>query len=237
VVSPHTPLLRLNPSAAVKEKRLSTLLAGRSADAAEFRDLVEDAMLLGSLELSGIPATWDEVRRTRAGAPSPEIDALRAAVHAVPLDQPFSVATLRLWHRTALRSDAGLRKGARERDGGPPPSPATLIPGRLAIAETWLGSDSAGDLKAPEAGALALARLVEILPFDDGNGRVARLAAAHLMRQRRSRPPILVGADGPRLKATLQAAFRLDMAPLVALLEEASERGLDVLIQALEGRR
>jgi hypothetical protein len=48
------------------------------------------------------------------------------------------------------------------------------------------------------------------------------------------RPPILVGADGPYLLACLRAAFRLDTEPLVSLIAEASDRALDVMIQALE---
>jgi hypothetical protein len=48
------------------------------------------------------------------------------------------------------------------------------------------------------------------------------------------RPPILVGGDGPRLRAALEAAFRLETEPLTALLVEASSRALDVMLQALE---
>ena len=79
-----------------------------------------------------------------------------------------------------------------------------------------------------------MARIVEVLPFDDGNGRVARLAASHLMVRGGRRPPILVAGDGPRLVAALQAAFRLETEPLATLLDEASERAVDVMIQALE---
>ena len=50
-----------------------------------------------------------------------------------------------------------------------------------------------------------------------------------------SRPPILVGGDRERLEACLQAAFQLQTEPLVVLLEEASERALDLAIRALEG--
>ena len=75
---------------------------------------------------------------------------------------------------------------------------------------------------------------MEILPFERGNGRVARLAASHLMVQGGARPPILVGTDRPRLDEALQAAFQLQTEPLAALLDEASERVLDVMIRTLE---
>jgi hypothetical protein len=50
------------------------------------------------------------------------------------------------------------------------------------------------------------------------------------------RPPILVAGDEARLRAVLESAFRLETAPLVALLVEASGRALDVMIQALSAR-
>ncbi len=232
-----TRLLRLSPSLAVKERRLAALLGDRTPQAPELVAAVEDAWLLGSLELAGVAVSWDDVRRSRRGeTAAPEIAALRAAAQAVGLDRPFSTEALLLWHRTALGTTAGLRTAERERAGGPPPAPAAALPGRLAIAEQWLGSDSGLELKPAEAGALILARVVEMLPFDDGNGRVARLAVSHRMRRGGARHPILVGGDKPRLDASLQAAFRLDMGPLVALLEEAAERPLDVMIQTLEGR-
>jgi hypothetical protein len=50
------------------------------------------------------------------------------------------------------------------------------------------------------------------------------------------RPPILVAGDAARLRAALEAAFRLEMEPLVALLAEASGRALDVMVQSLSAR-
>src|SRR6266511_989243 len=129
--------------------------------------------------------------------------------------------------------DAGWRSRARAREGVAP-APPELIPGRLSIFEEWINSESGRGLKPAQQGALALARLVEILPFEDGNGRVSRLAASHLMVRGGLRPPILAAGDGPRLAACLQAAFRFDTEPLCALLVEASERCLDVMIQTLE---
>ena len=75
---------------------------------------------------------------------------------------------------------------------------------------------SGQELRPAQAGALALARVVEVLPFEDGNGRVSRLAASQVMVRAGARPPILVKGDRPRLEAALQAAFRLDTEPLVS---------------------
>jgi Fic family protein len=233
----HMALLRLGTSAAVKEKRLEALRATLQPDEAQLSGLVEDARLLGSLELAGIEATWEQVRASRSGgATTPlAIARLRAASLAVAPSAPLDRAALRCWHAAIIGGVSGWRTTPRERERTEPAPPA-LIEGRLEILEGWLQSDSVLRLQPAQAGALTLARIVEVLPFEDGNGRVSRLAAAHAIARAGGRAPILVGADGPRLRAALQAAFVLDMAPLAALLEEAAERPLDVMIQALEGR-
>jgi hypothetical protein len=229
--------LRLEPSAAVKERRLATLLEERGLRPVDpgLRGIVEDAQLLGSLELAGLRFTWDEVRSSRVTGEGPaEILALRRARTAVPEGAPFSLAAIRAWHE-ALAGPVGLRRAARERDG-PPPAPPELVEGRLATLAEWLEVAGPRDLAPDQAAAVALARLVEILPFDDANGRVSRLAASHLMLRGGMRPPILVAGDAPRLRGALEAAFRLETEPLVALLAEASGRALDVMIQTLSAR-
>ncbi|MBI3931781.1 MAG: Fic family protein [Acidobacteria bacterium] len=227
--------LRLSASAAVKERRLQSLLAERGPDDPALRECVEDAQLLGSLDLAGFSVTWDEVRASRRGGPAPPSVAwLRAAQRAVEPAVPLSVEALLTWHRAATGGTAGLRRAERERTDGPPPAPAPFVASRLAILEQWMGVDSAGEIKAAQQGALVLARVVEILPFEDANGRVSRLAASHVMVRAGARPPILVRGDRPRLEQALQAAFQLATEPLATLLEEASGRALDVMIQTLE---
>ncbi len=218
--------LRLAPSAILKEKRLAALLEGQDPADPRLGEAVEDAQILGSLELAGVPTTWTEVVASRRG-PAPEpVLALRRARSAVAAQAPLGLEALRTWHAALALPEAGWRRGVRSREMMPP-SPPEAIPGRLGILEQWINSEGAGGLKAPQKAALALARL-------DGNGRVSRLAASHLMVRDGMRPPILAGGDGPRLAACLQAAFRFDTEPLCALLVEASERCLDVMIQSLE---
>jgi Fic family protein len=229
--------LRLQPSVAVKEKRLTALLEGRGLppDDPGLAAIVEDAQLLGSLELAGLRVTWDAVRSSRVADEGPaEVLALRRARAAVPAGAPFSLGAIRAWHE-ALAGPVGLRRGRREREGAPPPPPE-LVEGRLATLAEWLAVAGPRDLAPDQVAAVALARLVEILPFDDANGRVSRLAASHLMVRGGMRPPILVAGDAPRLRAALEAAFRLETETLVALLAEASGRALDVMIQTLSGR-
>ena len=226
--------IRLTASAALKEKRLTALLAERDAGDLVATDSIADAQILGSLELAGFGFGWAEVMASRRGdaAPAP-IGALRRAQATVDPRSPLSVGALVSWHSAAVESDLGLRSTPRDRPGGPPASPPAFVQDRLESLVEWLEGDSGRELSPARQGALALARLVEILPFEDANGRVSRLAASHLMVRGGARPPILVGGDRSRLEQCLQAAFQLSTEPLVALLEEASERALDVAIQAL----
>jgi Fic family protein len=227
--------LKIAPSAVVKEKRLAALLAGRSPEDPMLRETVADAQLLGSLELAGFGLSWSDVREQDASLAHPEVIALRRAQRAVKPAAPVSVAAIRAWHAAAIGDDP-FRTAERAPLGPeqPPPAPPRFIESRLALLEQWLGAGSADELKPPEMATLVLTRIVEILPFADGNGRVARLAASHVMVRGGLRPPILVGGDRPRLEACLSAAFRLDTAPLTQLLREASERAVDVMMQSLD---
>lgn len=229
--------LRLRTSAVVREKRLATLLdeRGLRPDDPDVAGVVEDAQLLGSLELAGFRFAWDAVRASRVtGEGAAEVVALRRARSAVASDAPFGLRALREWH-AAIAGPVGFRSGERRREG-PPPAPAEFIESRLATLKDWLEMAGSRDLRPEQAAAVALARIVEVLPWDDANGRVSRLAASHLMVRGGMRPPILVAGDDARLRAALESAFQLDTEPLVALLVEASGRAADVMIQSLSAR-
>lgn len=227
--------LRLAPSAAAKQKRLATLLGGRDPAALGLHEVVADAQALGSLALAGFDYTWEQATAHRRGEPAPPpLSGLQRAQGVVPADSPLTVAALLAWHDAAMQGGGRLRSAERSREGGPAPAPAPFVRSRLEILEHWINMPSARQLKPAEAGALVLARIVEILPFEDANGRVARLAASHVMVRAAGRPPILVAGDAARLRLGLQQAMGLVTEPLAALLDEASERGLDVMIQTLQ---
>lgn len=218
--------LKLAPSAAVKEKRLAALLAGRDPADPALHETAVAAQVRGSVELAGLAGTPEEAETAAA---------LHRAVSAVDPRIPITVDAILTWHAT-LTGTRGFRRAPRERPKGPPPAPAEFIASRMDIMEGWLGAPSARELKAAQQGALVLARIMEILPFDRANGMVARLAASHLMVRAGSRRPILVATDAARLEEALQAAFQLQTEPLARLLDEAAERTLDVLIAALAER-
>lgn len=232
---------RLASSAAVREKRLARLLAerGLERDDPRLASLVEDALLLGSLELAGVHVPWEAARGAPGPVP-PQLLALRRARAAVAPTQALTLDAFRAWH-AAIAGPVGFRRGElapAAADGaaepGPKAAPVAFVAERLASLLEWLSAPGSDELGPEQKAALTLARVVEIRPFDDANGRVSRLAAAHLMARAGHGVPILVGGDAPRLRATLQAAFRLDTLPLVDLIREASGRSRDVMIQSLE---
>jgi Fic family protein len=143
------------------------------------------------------------------------------------------VSALLSWHSALTGRPAAFRRAETTREGGPPPAPPAFIESRLATLEQWLAEESARDLAPGAAGALVMARVVEIQPFDEANGRVARLAASHAVVRAGGRPPVLTGSDAARLREALGAAFQLHTEPLARLLDEASERALDAMLAAL----
>jgi len=221
--------IRIAPSTALKERRLLSLLQGGAEGQPRLVQAVADAQILGSLELAGLSVTWDEVRE---GA-LPAVQALRRAREVAPPGRLLDRALLRAWNAALAEADTGYRRTPRARETTPA-APPEFVESRLQVLEQWLTSEGGLTLKPVAQAALALVRIVEILPFDDGNGRISRLAASHLMVSGGVRPPLLVGGDGPRLGKALEAAFRFETESLVRLLEEASGRCLDVMIQTLE---
>jgi hypothetical protein len=217
------PLLRLVPSSALLEKRLRAWLGERrEEDVPQLREAVEEAQARGSLALAG-------------REPSPAgVGSVREAVRAVPPSAPITAEALLAWSGALTGRAAGWRRQERTRADGPPPAPVAFIESRVRVLEQWLAEPSGRELTAAQQAALVLARIHEILPFDEGNGLVARLAASHLMVRAGVRPPVLVEEDRPRLDAALTAAYQLETEPLCRLLEEASGRALEVMVRAVE---
>jgi len=236
--------LRLGPSVALRERRLTRLLQERGIgrDDPRLVRVVEDALAVGSLELAGIRISWEEARA--AGGGPPALAALRRARAAVAAHEPVSLGALRSWH-AALAGPAGFRRAdvetaaearsdASAAQGARAGAPAAFIEDRLASLAEWLDAGGSASLSPEQKAAVALARVVEIRPFDDANGRVSRLVAGHLLERAGLAPPILAAGDAPRLQAALASAFALETGPLVELVREASGRTLDVMIQSLE---
>src|SRR5262252_739917 len=113
--------LPLTVSAALKEKRLAALRRGRPGSEPALQEAVEDAHLLGSLNLAGFDFAWEEVKAARRGEPAPApILGLRRAVQAVAARAPFAVASLLAWHKALGEGPRGYRQTERVRGDAPP---------------------------------------------------------------------------------------------------------------------
>ena len=214
-------LIRLAPSAALKERRLREARGESFELEPDLRRAVRDAQAIGSLELAGMAPAGDPLA------------ALTRAQEAVDPQAPLTSGALLAWLGALTGEPPAFRRLDRTRENAPPPAPPAFIESRLATLEQWLSAESARELGPAAAGALVLARLTEILPFDVANGRVARLAASHVVVRAGGRPPVLTAADGERLQGALSAAFALQTEPLARLLDEAGERALDAMLAAL----
>jgi Fic family protein len=232
-------MIELTVSASARRQRLSQLLTERKrrADDPLLLRAVRDAQLIGSLALAGLDASPADLAAAAGEPLSGDAGPVARLLHAhaaVDPEAPFSAAAVLTWHQAATGCE-GYRTAERSREAAPPPAPPGLIAERLANLEEWMQSVSGRELSPAGAAALAMARIAEIAPFDDGNGRISRLAASHIMVARGALPPIFEARDRERLIGVLGAAFRLETAPLVALLEQASDRSLDVMIGLLAG--
>jgi Fic family protein len=80
--------------------------------------------------------------------------------------------------------------------------------------------------------SLAHHRLAAIHPFEDGNGRTARLLMNLLLMQRRYPLVVILKNDRKKYYRALEQADRGDEGPLVRLIAQGVERSLDLYLKA-----
>ena len=112
----------------------------------------------------------------------------------------------------------------------------TDTPPKMADFVEWLNRElSAPTLHPVELAAVAHHRFVLIHPFDDGNGRVARLIANYILR--RAGFPLLVvkSAEKTAYFAALGAADAGDVAELVTFIAHQLEWSIELSLKAARG--
>lgn len=224
--APPSPALR-EAFAALRldEVAASSRLAGARLDLTEVRALLDRGRALGGHR-------FEDYLIVRGYA-----DAAGWAAQQGARRNPVTTEDLRTLHRLAVRGisdDAGAwrtRTVPPLADGTVPP-PHWLVPFET---ETYVGRLALGaDDPAPLALARAVARLVRLQPFPNGNGRVARLVA-NLLAYRRGLPPIVYDARArSSYAAALRAALAGDATPLARVIGQALGRGLERLRDAIE---
>jgi len=178
---PPDATLRLRHDALQRSTRSSTQIEGNPLDAAAVRQAIAAGPRLGS-------AAEQEVRNYWRGLDQVE----EYAARGVPLTESF----IRQLHRIVIIRGAGRRGRAsayrttecpvvdtvtRAIDYGPP-QPRD-VPALMEDLTTWASSGEASEVPVPVRAGIIAHRFLSIHPFDDGNGRTARLlATAELWR-------------------------------------------------------
>jgi len=90
----------------------------------------------------------------------------------------------------------------------------------------WFNSDSFHEMHEVEKTALILIKLIDIWPFEEGNGRTLRLFANFFLLKSGYPPAIIPSDKAPQYAAAIQNSFRFHTQPLIDLLTEAVLQGL-----------
>jgi Fic family protein len=109
---------------------------------------------------------------------------------------------------------------------GHEPIEAELVPYVVENALEWFSSDSFHEMHEVEKTALILMKLVDIWPFEEGNGLTLRLFANFFLLKSGYPPAILPSTKAPQYAAAIQNSFRFHTQPLIDLLTEAVLQGL-----------
>jgi Fic family protein len=146
--------------------------------------------------------------------------------------RPLSEADIRDFHSLILagESSAGRYKQYLNRIEGSPhtPVPPVEVPGAMHALMMWLQE---GATPVVWKSAVAHAWLTHIHPFDDGNGRIARLLANYVLGAG-SYPPLIVKStsDRPRYLAALSHSDEAgDISTLVRLFLKVLRRGVEFM--------
>jgi Fic family protein len=196
-LAPHG-LDNLNRSYDIELTYTSNAIEGNTLTAAETRMVIEHGITIGGKPLKDHLEAIDH------------FEALSYVRNLARETAPLRETDIRSLHRLVMRRSApdiagGYADQGRyvETDSGRHyfPSPAE-VPALMGDFARWLGTATA----TPETAFTAHRRLVDIHPFNDGNGRTARLVM-NLVLLRGGYPPVAVRPqDRPAYIAALQEA-------------------------------
>ena len=204
----------------------SNAIEGNTLTLRETQLVIEDGMTVRSKPLSEVLEAKNHPEAIQ------EIEELAAS------NLPLTEAQILTLHRIVFRDsmkDAGQFRlgevtilGSRWR---PPPASHVPFAVREMISEY---NANAHELTPIELSAWLLHRFVQIHPFVDGNGRVARLIM-NLTLLRHGYPiAILTKADRKKYLRSLERADAGDLKPLVSFVAGSVEQCLDLYLRAIE---
>jgi len=113
------------------------------------------------------------------------------------------------------------------------PPPAFEVPGLMRELLNWLEKNPQ-ELRPIEKAAVFHYRLVAIHPFDDGNGRAARLMMNLVLIRHGYPVTVIKNVDRRRYYDTLRKADSGDPKPFVNFIARCVEQSLDLCLNAVE---
>jgi len=121
-----------------------------------------------------------------------------------------------------LHSSAGrFREQELQPSGGHEPTDVELIAPVVENVWQWFRSDSFMEMHEVERTALMLIKLIDIHPFDCGNGKTVRLVSNFFLLKGGYPPAIIEAARSAEYAAAAAQALRLHTQPMVDLIVAA----------------
>jgi Fic family protein len=134
-------------------------------------------------------------------------------------------------HR-ALLSDVNPQAGQFRQQSATPlapghePTEAELVGPVIDNALGWFQSESFGQMHEVEKSALMLIKLLDVQPFDDGNGRTLRLFSNFFLLKAGYPPAIIRTSQASEYALAVQSSLRFDTQPIIDLIADAADRSL-----------
>ena len=109
---------------------------------------------------------------------------------------------------------------------GHEPAEAELVPLLVENALDWSRSGGFNEMHEVEKAALMLIKLIDIQPFDKGNGRTLRLFSNFFLLKAGYPPAIIDPCKGSQYAMAIQNSLRFHTQPLIDLLAESVHQSL-----------
>ena len=202
--------------------------------------------------------------RTLQGLLQDQRDAMEMVFRTVKDERPLSESAIKEWHALLTRHQetapgrdqrgrrvgiAFLKGAYKRRPNNPRTADGTIheycppehTPSEM---ERLIGMhhehERARRFPAPLEAAWLHHRFVQIHPFEDGNGRTARLLMSYVFARRGEPTPVITALEKPRYFDALQEADRGDLRTFARMLERKAIEGLESAVygirKMLEGR-
>ncbi len=225
---PAGTLARLNEDLKIMLTHHSTAIEGNTLSLNETAMVIEYGMTVGGHSLREYKETENHAR------------AYDYVVSLVAGNQePITQKTIFTFHQLVMRdlldeTQTGTWRTVPVyiRGSNMTPPPARDVPRRMREWELWVNGKQGQQYEPVTRAAIAHHGFEAVHPFPDGNGRVGRLLL-NLMLMREGYPPALVLKDWRvRYIHALNTGNTGNYGPLVNMIGQAVEAGLDLYIEA-----